>query len=69
MLELQSAFKIRSLRKDDSSSATRGLIQQDVGPAQMPLTTWFSMRAKMTFSIWVSVALAVVWLMRFLLAR
>lgn len=32
-------------------------------------TAWFSMRAKMTLSICVSVALAVVWLMRFLLAR
>ncbi len=33
------------------------------------LTAWFSMRANITFSICVRVALAVVWLMRFLLAR
>jgi len=33
------------------------------------LTAWFSIRAKMTFSICVKVALAVVWLIRFLLAR
>lgn len=36
---------------------------------EVRLTAWFSMRAKMTLSIWVRVALAVVWLMRFLLAR